>query len=346
MRYGLIPTKPAERVALALGLVPVPMLDVFAPLVMSRCLMASSRLGVFEALRDGWRSADEIARATHLDAGVLPLLLRTLVVGRYLRQRGARFALTRLSRRHLLRGAPRELTGFLEFNYAQWDIVARLDVLLQTGRGIDFHRTLEEPAVWAAYQRAMLELSRFSAGWLASVVPVRRRARALLDLGGSHGAYGAAICRKHPPMRSTVLDLPGAIAHARALAVEAGHADVVEHREGDALVSELGTGWDVVLVSNLAHHFDDAQNRGLLARAHAATRAGGSVAIFESELPDARSPADFGDGAALYFRLSSDARTYGGAEMEGWLREAGYGRVRSHRALSAPGSIVVTGVKR
>ena len=53
---------------------------------------------------------------------------------------------------------------------------------------------------------------------LARHVPVRKGATRLLDLAGSHGLMGATLCRKHPPMRSTVIDLPAAIEHARRLA--------------------------------------------------------------------------------------------------------------------------------
>ena len=79
----------------------------------------------------------------------------------------------------------------------------------------------------------MLETARFDAPVLARHVPVREGATRLLDLGGSHGLMGATLCRKHPPMRSTVLDLAAAIEHARALAAREGIADVVEHRAGD-----------------------------------------------------------------------------------------------------------------
>lgn len=346
MRYGVIPTNVPERVALALGVVPVPLLDMFVPLVLSRCLMAAVRLGVFETLAGGWLTPAEVASRAGLDEAAMLPFLRTLVVGGYLRQRGAKFGLTRLSRRHMVKGAERDLTGYAAFNYAQWHILESLEKLLETGHGIEIHQSMQDPAEWAAYQRGMLELSRFEAPWVAKVVPVAAGARRLLDIGGSHGAYGAAICRKHPPLRATVLDLPAAIDHARALAKEAGHDDVVEHRAGNALTDELGSGWDVVLLSNVVHHFGEAQCRQVARRVHAATAAGGAIAIYDAELPDPRTKADFNDGAALYFRLCSDSRTYNGREMEGWLEDAGFASVTSHRSIAAPGSVVVTGIKR
>src|SRR5207237_7259441 len=120
--------------------------------------------------------------------------------------------------------------GDVLWNYWQWEPVARLDEMGRTGRGIDLHETMTDPAAWANYQRAMMEVARFSAPIVADRVPVKAGARHLLDIAGSHGLFGAAICRKHPPMKSTVLDLPVAIDHARELARAEKIDDVVEHR--------------------------------------------------------------------------------------------------------------------
>ena len=101
------------------------------------------------------------------------------------------------------------MTAFLEWNYRQWEMVPHLEELLRTGRGVDFHRTMTDPADWAVYQRAMLEVARFDVATLAARVPVRRGATRLLDIAGPHGLFGAALCRKHPPMTSTVRSSDG-----------------------------------------------------------------------------------------------------------------------------------------
>ena len=74
-----------------------------------------------------------------------------------------------------------------------------------------------------------------------------------------------------------------------------------------------------------------------------AMRQGGTVAIWEIEAPRRGSPVTSGDGAALYFRLTSTAGTYHGTEYAGWLTAAGFQRVRVTRPITTPGSVLITG---
>ncbi len=342
MKYGLIPTNLLERLALLSGKVPVPVIDaLFGPLK-TRAIMAAVRLGVFEAMRDGEHDPAELAARLRLDADALELLLRGLVVCEYLVQRGRRFALSPLARQTMVSGAPMELVGYMRFNYQQWEFVGHLEELLRTGKGVEFHETMADEESWRDYQKGMLEIARLEAPLLASRVPVRTGAAALVDIGGSHGLFGAAICRKHPPMRSTVVDLPQAVAHARELARAEGILDVVTHREGDLTTADLGRDQDVVLASNILHHFQPAAIADILRRAHAALRPGGTFAIWEIEAPKRGSKVTSGDGTALYFKLTSTAGAYHGDEYAAWLRAAGFARVTIARPATAPGKVLVT----
>jgi hypothetical protein len=343
MKFGPIPENLFERLALVAGCVPVPAIDALYGIMKTRSIMAGVRLGIFEAIGQGTRTAAALASALSLDEASLDLLLRTLAFAEYLEQRADGYALSPLARRTMLRDAPMSLVGFLEWNYTQWDLVAHLDAFVQTGRGAEFHRTLDDPQAWAHYQRAMFEITRHEAPRLVARVPVPRGARRLLDLGGSHGVLGATICRRHPPLRSTVVDLPAALPHARALAREAGIEDVVEHREGDALESELGADYDVAVVSKLLHHFKPADIARVLGRVRAALRSGGTIAIWETERSRRGSKVTDGDGAAFFFAILSTGGTYSGEDYVTWLGEAGFGKVRVTRPRLLPGNMLITG---
>jgi 2-polyprenyl-3-methyl-5-hydroxy-6-metoxy-1,4-benzoquinol methylase len=343
MKYGVIPTTLLERLALWTGRVPVPALDLLFGLLKSRAVMAGVRLGVFEALRNGGHRAGDLATRLGLDPECLELLLRVLVLFEYVEPRGTRYRLSRLGRRTMIAGGAMELIGFAEWNYTQWEFIARLEDVIRTGRGLDFHETLRDPAAWAHYQRAMLERARVEAPVVAARVPVPARARRLLDVAGAHGLLGAAICRRHPPLRSTVLDLPQAIEHARALARAERIDDVVEHRAADVMRDDLGSGFDVVLLSHILHHVRDPDGRALVARARRALGRGGTAAIWELEAPRHGTKVTAGDGAALFFRLTSSAGARHGAEYANWLKEAGFTRVRAMRAPLSPGSVLVVG---
>src|SRR5262245_52156607 len=103
MQYGAIPTNLLERIALLAGKVPVPLLDALFSIMKARGLMAANSLGVFEGLRHGPKSAEDLANDLELDATSLRLLMRSMVWAGYLELGGNRFSLSSLSRKTMLR---------------------------------------------------------------------------------------------------------------------------------------------------------------------------------------------------------------------------------------------------
>jgi trans-aconitate methyltransferase len=345
MQYGPVPTNIFERVAFWTGKVPIPMMDALFSIMKARGLMAAVRLGIFEAFAHGPRTAADVAVSLKLDPTSLESLLRCMVWAGYLKQTRRQFSLSKLSRRTMVSEAETPMTGFVQWNFTQWRMVERMEQLLRTGRGVDFHETMTDPDEWAWYQEAMLEVARFDAPVLATRVPVRNGARRLLDLGGSHGLLGAAICRKHPPMRSTVIELSDALEPARKLAAREGITDVVEHHAGDLRTAPLGSNNDVALLANILHHFLPEPILNVLKRVYDALVPQGTLAIWDLETPDPDSPPSEGDGAALYFRLTSTAFCYSGRQYQRWLKEAGFRRVRVVRPALYQRNVLIIGWK-
>lgn len=345
MKYGPIPSNIVERIALWSGNVPIPMMDSLVSIMKARGLMAAVRLGVFESLKSGSRTAADIALEKNLDPKSLELLLRGMVWAGYAVWTGGVFSLSRLGRSSMVEGGSQELFGFVRWNYKQWEMVENLEETIRTGKGVDFHERMTSTEDWRWYQKAMLEIANIDAKTLALRVPVPRGARRMIDVAGAHGVLGAAICRRHPPLRSTVVDLPAAIEHARALAEDSGITDIVDHRPGDIRLDDLGDGFDVALLANILHHFMPDLNRLILGKVHRALNGNGTVAIWDIETPDPNSAPDMGDGAALYFRVTSSAMCYSGSDYGLWLREAGFKNIRVIRPALSPGSVLVVAAK-
>ena len=66
MRYGIIPTRLVERLALWLGRIPVGIADSLLPLLQTRSLMAAVRLGIVDAIGANEMSAADIAQSRSL----------------------------------------------------------------------------------------------------------------------------------------------------------------------------------------------------------------------------------------------------------------------------------------
>lgn len=161
----------------------------------------------------------------------------------------------------------------------------------------------------------------------------------MLDIGGSHGYYSVALCRRHRGLRAVVLDLPEAIEGAAPLLARERMGSRVVHRAGNALTQDLGTAvYNVVLIANLVHHFDEETNRALVRRVAQALKPGGTLAILEIIRPRSpRAAGQVGALADLYFSALSEAGTWSFAEIAGWQRAAGLSPRRPVRLLTIPG---------
>jgi O-methyltransferase domain len=343
MRYGTNASNVGEWLALKLGKVPLPILDVVLAPLQSRALMVAVRRGILQRLARAAATTDALASDLALDRECVGLVLRLLRSMGYLEIDDNTWALSAVGRRYFGEDASEPYSAFVEYGPAQWEMIEKLDRVLESGKGIDFHDT-QSAADWDAYQRGMFENARAFSWFVDQNLPVRRGATKCIDLAGAHGWVGASLCRKYPGLTSVVLDRPEAIAHARPIAERSGYADVVTFVEGDVRTSPLGTGNDVALLCNILHHFSEAENRAILGRAHAALRAGATIGIFEIETPEEDAGADApGDAFALYFRITSTSTCFRGRDYTAWLEEAGFVDVRVVRSVRMPSRMLVVG---
>lgn len=184
MRVGLMAENPVESAVLASGLVPVAMLEAYAPMY-ARAIVVATKLGVFEALRDGSLSAASITETCGTDPRATEKLLNLLVTMRYLRHRDGAYALARQVRRWLLADAPTSVRDVILMKELEWSWIDQLEAFVQDGKPLDVHGTMSTDD-WEAYQRGMRAQANPLAAWLARRVPVPAGARDMLDIGGSH----------------------------------------------------------------------------------------------------------------------------------------------------------------
>lgn len=341
MRYGAVGTNLGDWIAFGLGRIPFPVLDTLLGPIQARALMAAGRSGVLDRLTKSDATTEALADELSLDPECLRLVLRVLRAMGYVELRSGTWSLSTMARRHFGPDAPERYDAFVGFGPAQWSLIERLDSVLATGQGVDFHE-LQTPEDWAAYQAAMLENARAFAWYVVENLPVPAGARRCLDLAGAHGWVGAELCRRHPGLRSTVLDRAEALVTARELARRHGYADLVQYEEADLRTAEFGADADVALLCNILHHFSAEQNVELLRRLRRAMRPGGVVGVFDIEAPGDEAPPDAaGDALALYFRITSTSTCFRGSDYTRWLADAGFANARLVRSIRMPSRLLV-----
>ena len=179
--------------------------------------------------------------------------------------------------------------------------------------------------IWVRFARAMGPFMEYDAKLVAQHAgepPLRR----VLDIGASHGLYGIAFGRLFPECRVTGLDWSAVIAVARENAAAAGMADRYGTITGSAFEAAWGEGYDLVLVPDFLHHFDQAACTDILRRARAALAPGGRVAIVEWVPNDDRiSPPVPALFAMTMLLTTPSGTTYTAPELSAMLADAKFG---------------------
>jgi SAM-dependent methyltransferase len=337
MRLSLRGAGPAERLALRAGLVPTAAAEAWGGMATSGVLVAAVRTGITARLAQGEATAVKVAADLGLDPLPTRLLLDCLRSARHVNERSGRYRLSREARRWLDPASPLSVAQYVAGTADYWPWWEGLEQATRTGKSSGSHTAPPDDPYWRRYIGGQLELARLSAAEVAKKLPLPRRPRTVLDIGGGHGWYSACLCRRHPKLTATVLDLPGSAAVGREIIAAAGLQDRVRFRDGDATTADLGGGYDAVLCFNLVHHLTPGQAADLFRRAREALKPGGTLAVLDVFAEPGRRAAAHADLLALFVYLSSGAQVHTPAQLDAWLHDAGFGRAKKIRVLRIPG---------
>jgi predicted O-methyltransferase YrrM len=347
VKIGPVPENLVECVLWAAEAMPTPLIDTFQAIVRARAIMAGSKLGVFDALANGPAKATEVAQRIGADPRGTGKLLNALTGAGYLHWKNDRYRLARVARKWLLSDCPCSLHDNMLHRYLEWDISGHFEDFVRTGKALDVHQDITQDK-WPTYLNGMRSLAGLSAGEVVRRLPMPSSAKTMLDLGGAHGYYSVALCRRYPELSATIIDLPDAVQAAAPILAKENMGPRVVHRADDVLTADLGKNqWDLVFISQLLHHFDAQSNRQLLRHVAQGLRSGGIVAILEVIRPSSpRSAGQTGALLDLFFAVTSLSGTWSLAEMTGWQQEAGLTPLKPIRLRTIPGACIQAAEKR
>ncbi len=337
-----------ERLALTLGLVPVPMAYAHFGFLMSKILLEAVDKGVFEAIGNDSVTLSTICTVCQLNEKAVLSTVRVLATMKLVKERNGFISLTRQSKRWILKDSPHSLYWLMLFDNRvclKW--MDHASEFLKTGRGLQYHQTFTEEE-WFYYQKAMEATARATAGNAAGNIAVPKGAQTMLDIGGAHGLYSAALCKKHSKLTSVILDLAPAIEKSRGMLGEQEVAKRVTYQSGDILTDDIPkNSYDVVIMANVAHHFTESENRLVCQKAFEALKPGGMFTILEVLRSDT---IDFGGDmlSALgdfFFALSSSSGTWSLQQVKEWYAAAGLAFYKKKTFLTIPGFTAITARK-
>ncbi|WP_405983596.1 methyltransferase [Streptomyces sp. NBC_00872] len=321
---------------------PTLLIDLATGLWRAQTLTAAIETGVFESLAAG--AADAPGLAARLGIGERPaeILLTACTALGLLEQEDGRYRNGAVADHYLVPGRPDYFGGYVRM-VAQYTAPGWL-------RATDAVRTDAPSKPVPDPDRNMFEEgNRPQAFWdglyAFSTLTARRMAGALdlsgvhriLDVGGGAGATLIELCRQHPHLNGTVLDLPHVCELARKRIDSAGLSGRIGTAAADFFADPLPSGHDAVLLSMIMHDWDETQNRRILAACLDALPAGGTVLISELLVADDKSGPVDAALMSMNMLVGTWGRNYTAAEYADWLRDAGCVRVRTVR-FDAPGA--------
>jgi hypothetical protein len=339
---------PSERWNIRAGRTPGLLLDVRMAPHQFLAVIGAAEVGLFDALRDGPGDAASLAKATDSSPVGIEVLAKVLVSLGYLDDEEGHYALTEVSAKTLPIDDMPVIAAFLKEGVRQSLDIARV-VRENPPGGVLGWGAIRSGEMALGYHALMRWLASSVVDEVARRATFPRAARRLLDVGGAHGLYTMALCRKYPLLQGTILDLPAGLASARqTLPLNPDVSDRIELVQGDFNQEDLPEGQDVVFLANIVHGQTAENNAELFQKVGRAMERRGVVLILE-QVPDVPQ-TPLGKGIAAIFGLMlylfSSGQAYPYPTLTGWLEDAGFGDIKRQELRVAPGFSLVSARKR
>ncbi|MBI3898408.1 MAG: class I SAM-dependent methyltransferase [Gammaproteobacteria bacterium] len=261
-------------------------------------LRAGVKLGVFDHLAEGPTDIELISQRIGADARGTRILLNALAAIQICETDGERFWISKETADLLVRDRPK-YAGDMVHVFAsdwEWDALKRITEAVRYG-GTVLEENAETPdyKFWKDFASYATVVAEPTAAILINEIEPWARTREelkVLDMACGHGVYGYTVAQRYERAEIWSLDwdsvLPIALQHAARMGV----ANRVHSIAGDMFETFLGDPYDLVLVTNVLHHFSEARATQLLKRARSVLKPGGRLGIVGFTKSAKSSPAE------------------------------------------------------
>jgi ubiquinone/menaquinone biosynthesis C-methylase UbiE len=165
----------------------------------------------------------------------------------------------------------------------------------------------------------------------------------VLDIAAGHGIFGINVAQRFQNAEIFALDWAGVLEVAKENAEKFGVADRYRTIAGSAFDVDFGENYNVVLLTNFVHHFDQPMNEKLLRKIRAALTDDGRVLTLEF-VPNEDRVSPPVEALFSLTMLSStpsgDAYTF--AELKNMFENAGFSKNEHYPLAPTPQHLIVS----
>lgn len=307
-------------------------------------LKAAIELDLFTAIGDGDSTAPDLARRVHGSERGVRMLCDALAAFGFLTKSESRYGLTLDSHVFLDRKSRAYIGDATRFLTSDVLISGFRDLaeVVRSGRPLaDKPFPGTEHPIWIEFASSMSVISYLPAQEVAKLLKSNDKLR-VLDVAAGHGMFGIAIAQSNPKAEVVAQDWPSVLPVASENAKRFGVSDRFRILPGDALEIEFGSGFNVIVVGNLLHHWPSDTIVRFLKKAHAALAPGGRLVEVEFAPNDDRASPPMAAQFVLPMLANTiDGDAYTVAEHRSMLQQAGFPACEAHRLLPTPQTAII-----
>jgi SAM-dependent methyltransferase len=295
----------------------------------SQALFAANAAGIFSLLEQP-HSAEEVAVHAGWDKRATRILLEALIALGLVVKTGAKYHNSQISSTCLVPGHPGYQGNIVEHIRHTASGWFQIEKSLKTGVAAESDRGERSSDELRSFILGMQDIARFSAKEILAALNLSPY-RHMLDLGGGPATYSISFLDAYPLMKATLFDMPNVIPIAKEQAQEAKMIGRMSFIPGNMLVDSYGSGYDLILLSNLIHSFSPENNATIVRKCYEALDPGGLFIIKDFITDNDRTGPAFSLMFALHMLvLTGEGDTYSFAQIQEWTRAAGF---EDYRAL-------------
>ncbi|MGH9720122.1 MAG: methyltransferase, partial [Bryobacteraceae bacterium] len=188
----------------------------------------------------------------------------------------------------------------------------------------------------ATFNRAMTDITGMVTHALVEAYDFSRF-RKIVDVGGGHGTFLAAILKATPHAEGIVFDAPEVAEGARQVIGQEGLAARCQAAGGDFFAA-VPEGADAYLLKWIIHDWEDEKAVAILKNCRKAIHPGGRLILFESILAEGNEP-DFAKLMDLNMLVMTGGRERTEAQYKSLLERAGFRLMRAIK-IDAPSGVI------
>jgi ubiquinone/menaquinone biosynthesis C-methylase UbiE len=288
---------------------------------LAHVVRTANLLGILNALVDGQKQIDEIAKRCRIERNALEPFMAALVQTPLVEQYGEYYALSQVARM-----IPPQLS---DLGDAHWQ---HLGKFLRTGQALPDLPNLaatEDDYLSAALLHEWMQTPAALSAVSALDIGRHRRGMRVLELGCASGVFSLTFAHNDPTSRFILVDSPERLSLARTGAESLEVSDRIEFVVQDYLTYEPEpASVDLVILASVIHRHDETQVQELIQRGKKALVRAGELCIV-----DVFPGQDRGNRFRAVFELELAMRTSSGQAhsaflLQDWLRSAGFGDIQ------------------